>query len=215
MNPDEMVFRLIAATILVMVGLTRDGVRFYIYLRQRPRRLPVEILRESLENVRNTADDLMATTPMALLALACFGGIGVFIFAPEKIAWSSVALPDWARFVGAAVALSGALGEMWALLYLGRQYSGLLRVRWDHMLIRQGPYAWVRHPMYSFGMPFLLGLGFLAANWFVILSGVAAVTLVMLLRTPREEALMRKAFGHSYKMYARRTGRFLPRRRTG
>src|SRR5215469_9861746 len=148
MNPDEMVFRLIAATILVMVGLTRDGVRFYIYLRQRPRRLPVEILRESLENVRNTADDLMATTPMALLALACFGGIGVFIFAPEKIAWSSVALPDWARFVGAAVALSGALGEMWALLYLGRQYSGLLRVRRDHMLIRQGPYACVRHPMY-------------------------------------------------------------------
>src|SRR5262249_42760426 len=154
--------------------------------------------------------DLMATTPIALLAVACFGGIVVFIFAPEKMAWSDMALPNWARWVGAAVALFGALGEMWALLYLGRQYSGLLRVRRDHMLIQQGPYAWVRHPMYSFGMPFLFGLGLLAANWFIVLTGVGAVTLVMLRRAPREEALMRKAFGHSYKIYAQRTGRFFP-----
>src|SRR5262249_38355501 len=53
------------------------------------------------------------------------------------------------------------------LVYLGRQYSALLRVREDHALIDGGPYAWVRHPMYSFGVPFLMGLGIMTANWFI------------------------------------------------
>ncbi len=101
---------------------------------------------------------------MAALAVLCFGGVGVYIVNPSLMSWSSVHVPNSIRWLGAGLGWTGALGEIWALVYLGRQYSPILRVRRGHELVVQGPYAWVRHPVYSFGIPMLAGLGLVAAN---------------------------------------------------
>lgn len=93
---------------------------------------------------------------------------------------------------------------------LGRNWSVSLELREGHKLVTRGVYAHVRHPMYaSF---FLWGVmqALLVANWFAGLSGLFAVTLLYALRTAREEAMMRSAFGAEYDAYAARTKRLLP-----
>jgi protein-S-isoprenylcysteine O-methyltransferase Ste14 len=49
-----------------------------------------------------------------------------------------------------------------------------------------------------------------AANWFVFVTGVATLAL-MVLRTRTEEANLLARFGDSYRGYMARTGRFVPR----
>jgi protein-S-isoprenylcysteine O-methyltransferase Ste14 len=93
---------------------------------------------------------------------------------------------------------------------LGRNWSVSLELREGHRLVTGGVYAHVRHPMYaSF---FLWGImqALLVANWFAGLAGLFAVTLLYAMRTGREEAMMRSAFGAEYEAYAARTRRLLP-----
>ena len=64
---------------------------------------------------------------------------------------------------------------------------------------------------YSFGMPMLAGLGLVAANWLIVATGIGAIAMAMVQRTPKEEAMLIEAFGDSYRRYCERTGRFFPR----
>ena len=52
-------------------------------------------------------------------------------------------------WLGAALTLAGLLFAVWARLYLGKNWSGMVTVKHDHELIRSGPYRFVRHPIYS------------------------------------------------------------------
>ena len=54
---------------------------------------------------------------------------------------------------------------------------------------------------------------FLLQNAVAGLGGAAAVTLVWLVRVPREEAMMLGAFGDDYRNYMATVGRLMPRRR--
>jgi steroid 5-alpha reductase family enzyme len=56
-----------------------------------------------------------------------------------------------------------------------------------------------------------LSAGLMAANWFVLVSGVAVFSLLAA-RTATEEAKLLERFGDPYRAYRMRTGRFLPRR---
>lgn len=154
---------------------------------------------------------MLGSAPLAAPPVLCFGGVGVYIVNPSLMSWSSVHVPNSIRWLGAGLGWTGALGEIWALVYLGRQYSPILRVRRGHELVVQGPYAWVRHPVYSFGMPMLAGLGLVAANWLIVATGIGAIAMAMVQRTPKEEAMLIEAFGDSYRRYCERTGRFFPR----
>jgi protein-S-isoprenylcysteine O-methyltransferase Ste14 len=80
-----------------------------------------------------------------------------------------------------------------------------------HTLITDGPYHWVRHPMYTAFATVFTGLFLLSANWFVGASATIAFGAVMMVRTPREEHLLIEVFGPKYRAYMDRTGRFLPR----
>lgn len=127
---------------------------------------------------------------------------------PESTAVQVLGLVLWLLGMG----LAG-----WATRTLGRFMTVSLQVTEDHRLIQEGPYAAVRHPIYTgnataaFGLallylsPPLLGLA-------VLLAGLAAY------RGRIEDDFLRspEAFGNRYEAYAARTGRFLPRlRRSG
>src|SRR5437868_6243399 len=116
--------------------MTRDGIRVWLYLRTKPRRLS-EVLGEFW---RNTSEATLGSVGLLILAAANFAGIALFIFAPDHVEWSRIPLSNTVRWIGVAIASAGALGEMWALIHLGRQYSGLLRIRGDHALVAGGPY---------------------------------------------------------------------------
>ena len=106
-------------------------------------------------------------------------------------------------------ALGIALG-IWARFYLGQNWSSAVSVKVGHELIRTGPYAWVRHPIYS---------GLLLATIGTALArreprGLFAIVLLWLafwIKSRMEEQFMRKTFGPEYDAYAHSTGALIPR----
>ena len=94
---------------------------------------------------------------------------------------------------------------------LGTNWSASLELRESHALITHGVYSRVRHPMYTAIFTWSTAQGLLLDNWLAGWSALATFVPMFLLRTPREERMMRQRFGEDYEEYVRRTGKLLPR----
>ncbi|ESZ19482.1 farnesyl cysteine carboxyl-methyltransferase [Mesorhizobium sp. L48C026A00] len=93
---------------------------------------------------------------------------------------------------------------------LGRNWSITLEIRERHELVSAGPYALVRHPMYTSFL--LMGLGqlFLLPNWVAGISGLIGFAVLFLLRVDKEERMMLETLGPQYRAYMERTKRIVP-----
>ena len=80
----------------------------------------------------------------------------------------------------------------------------------NHQLIQSGPYARVRHPIYSGILLALIGTALFVGEWRAPL-GVLIFFAGHWWKALREEALLAGQFGASYEEYRRRTGSLLPR----
>jgi protein-S-isoprenylcysteine O-methyltransferase Ste14 len=144
------------------------------------------------------------------LALACTAGLVAFVIEPSWMEWASFRLPGWARWFGAGLgAVAGGL-ILWTFHCLGRNLTDTVVTRQNATLVTNGPYRWVRHPLYLALAIAVIAITLLTANAFLALTGTAAF-LVVVARTSIEEQKLIERFGSSYRQYMRRTGRFLPR----
>ena len=117
--------------------------------------------------------------------------------------------PNWLRWAGFGLGLASVGLFVWTHAILGRFWSSYLQLRPAHRLITHGPYARIRHPMYSAILGWILSLGLVAANW-VPFVFAALGALIFLFRTQGEERMMLEQFGDEYREYMERTGRLLP-----
>jgi protein-S-isoprenylcysteine O-methyltransferase Ste14 len=152
----------------------------------------------------------------ALLAMSLFGmpliiGVWLYIFNPKLLRPTSVAIAAGWRWLGAAIFAISLVLLTWIHVSLGRNFSSMLRIRSDQQLVTWGPYAYVRHPMYSGIFLIITGMALLSANWMIGAGGLIFVMLLILFRTSKEEQMMTRAFGDRYRQYAAVTPRFLPR----
>ena len=149
---------------------------------------------------------------LTLRPVGIFGMLGfiVYMVSPSWMAWSSVGLPDWLRWIGVGVdAVAGGF-LIWTLRSLGKNLTDTVVTRREHTLVTTGPYRCVRHPFYGSVALLALANSLIAANWFLLLTGVLFLLLVML-RTQKEEENLVARFGDAYRAYMQRTGRFLPK----
>jgi protein-S-isoprenylcysteine O-methyltransferase Ste14 len=93
---------------------------------------------------------------------------------------------------------------------LGRNWSITLEIREQHRLVSSGPYAFVRHPMYTSFLLMGLGQAFLLANWVAGLAGLIGFAVLFFLRVSKEERMMLENFGPQYRTYMERTKRIIP-----
>lgn len=100
--------------------------------------------------------------------------------------------------------------RVWSMKVLGKEWSPYLHLREDHELVMDGPYRWIRHPIYAAGFAFRSALILESANLVIALPCIALMGLVYP-RVRKEEAMMIERFGDRYRAYMARTGRFLPR----
>jgi len=77
----------------------------------------------------------------------------------------------------------------------------MLRVANERAPVTSGPYRWIRHPLYAFWIPVMTGWGLAARNWFILASGTVLILVLRIVRVPREEAMMVRGFGDSYRQY--------------
>jgi protein-S-isoprenylcysteine O-methyltransferase Ste14 len=134
----------------------------------------------------------------------------VYTFRPQWMASFVLPLPSWVRWAGVVLGLLCVPFLVWVQHTLGRQWSSDLQLREQHILVTEGPYRWIRHPMYSVVFAFLGALCLVSANWLFLLG--AATAMVMLYRRiDKEEQMMMGQFGDEYRSYRARTGRLVPR----
>jgi protein-S-isoprenylcysteine O-methyltransferase Ste14 len=115
----------------------------------------------------------------------------------------------WPFWLGAAVTIAGLLFAVWARVHLGRNWSRSVTIKQDHELINTGPYAVVRHPIYTGILAGLLGTAIAISE----VRGLMAFTLFFLafwLKYRMEEEWMRSQFGETYAAYAHRTAALVP-----
>ena len=107
-----------------------------------------------------------------------------------------------------------AIGSVWlvmsAVRTLGKQWAIAARLVEGHRLVTEGPYGWVRNPIYTgmFGM--LLATGLAANRWQVLPLAVTVFAIGTVIRVRSEEKLLRDAFGPAFDEYARAVPAVLP-----
>ena len=94
---------------------------------------------------------------------------------------------------------------------LGDNWSDRLAIREDHVLVTQGAYGRIRHPMYSASWLIMIAQALLLSNWIAGFGGVVAFGVMYFLRVPQEEQMMQERFGEQYRRYMATTGRVIPK----
>jgi protein-S-isoprenylcysteine O-methyltransferase Ste14 len=115
----------------------------------------------------------------------------------------------WSFWLGAAITVAGLLFAVWARVHLGRNWSSSVTIKEGHELITTGPYAVVRHPIYTGILTGLIGTAIAVSQ----VRGLIAFVLFRVafwLKFRLEEAWMRSQFGEKYAAYARRTAALVP-----
>jgi protein-S-isoprenylcysteine O-methyltransferase Ste14 len=124
-----------------------------------------------------------------------------------------VSVPAGVRWVGAVLGAAGIPFAYWVFRTIGRNVSETVLTKATHELVTDGPYRWVRHPLYTVGSSLFVAASLLAANWFIGAFTVAVIVMILLVVIPKEEANLIDTFGEAYRAYRKRTGRLLPRLR--
>jgi len=121
-------------------------------------------------------------------------------------------IPRDDRIVLAGVILTwaGVLFAIWARYHLGRFWSATVALREGHQLIRSGPYAFIRHPIYTGVLAGILGTA-LAVGRYRGLVAFAVAVAAFAAKSRQEEKLLDAQFGAEFEEHRRHTGFFLPR----
>ena len=110
--------------------------------------------------------------------------------------------------IGAVVIQLGTLLSQWTLRTF-RSWRVPAEIGVSHQLQTNGPFAWVRHPIYLAMNLLCLG-SFIWRPHPVLLAGFVLGWIVGELRARAEEGLLIAHFGDDYRAYMTRTRRFLP-----
>jgi len=160
----------------------------------------------------NKKDAIRAKSfPRALSLLALFLGF-VLIYSPFlSVGILGIQLlpkDEYSGIAGVVICVSGLLFAWRARGLLGKNWSGAVTLKIDHELIREGPYAIVRHPIYT-GLLFAM-LG--SAVAMTELKGLVAVALVFwgLLQKIRGEEVLLESHFSEYREYTLRVKKLIP-----
>ena len=142
-----------------------------------------------------------------------------FYLAYSTVAW----FPNWLKqsmfpvgwqtpcvVAGLILNLVGLWISIWAAVYLGRSFGVLIEVR---KVVLEGAYKWVRHPMYSGYVWFLVG--FALMNFAVAFFILIPLHIFLLLYRARLEEERLAAYSPEYAEYRKRTGFIFPKFRGG
>jgi protein-S-isoprenylcysteine O-methyltransferase Ste14 len=109
-----------------------------------------------------------------------------------------------------AIAAAGIMFMWWARLHLGRLWSGSVTRKADHHIVDTGPYAYVRHPIYT-GLLIALAATVCVYATAETVTGVAILAAGIYIKARTEESFLRDQLGaEAYDAYARRVPMLLP-----
>src|SRR5262249_26573716 len=144
-------------------------------------------------------------TLQGIVVAVGFGGAAVLEALTGRIGGS-----PGCPLVGLVLLAAGLVVPLRARRALGPLWSGMIEIRAHHTVVAEGPYAWVRHPIYLGVL--LLAAGSLCAHpspTTACLAGGLALGFALKIRS--EERVLRATFGAVYERYAARVPALVPR----
>jgi protein-S-isoprenylcysteine O-methyltransferase Ste14 len=128
----------------------------------------------------------------------------------STVATASTALQWGLAVLAVVIAVGSVLLVNVAARRLGKQWALTARLVEGHTLIQDGPYRFVRNPIYTgmFGM--LLATGLAAAQWIPLLVAIVLFIAGTSIRVRSEERLLRQAFGSEFEEYTRKVPALIP-----
>lgn len=165
---------------------------------------------------RTGASDRGSTIALSIAAM-----VPVLGFALAMKAAASSWIPHWFRdaslpgmpavaWVGVAVAASGLVVRIWAVLTLRERYTRTLLTQEGQAVERRGPYRRVRHPGYLGSLLCLNGLAMASGNYVVLIASLAATFAAYAHRIRVEDEMLLQAFGEDYAVYRREVAAVIP-----
>jgi protein-S-isoprenylcysteine O-methyltransferase Ste14 len=148
--------------------------------------------------------------------------LAVLVLSPWWLRWhwnGALAL----QVLGSVLLISSVVAGTWAvakmgwarLLFAGALFpsgAGAEENGVPQRLVVEGPYRYVRNPLYDADLCLILGAALLVGSWALV--SVAALYLAQLsFQLPLEERELRERFGVPYRRYCELVPRFVPRRR--
>jgi protein-S-isoprenylcysteine O-methyltransferase Ste14 len=113
-------------------------------------------------------------------------------------------------YTGFALAIAGIALATWARVRLGQYWSDKVVLKVNHRLIRSGPYARMRHPIYSGVLLGVAGTTLLLGEWRGVLAFVLLLTNYAI-KANREDKILADAFAEDFNEHKRYAGFLLPR----
>ena len=168
------------------------------------------IFRKKPPNAPDQKRDRTSIPGVALqgLAFAMVWSIRRPVFSPL------VAGIEWLEFLAAAIAIVAASGSVFLIMSavktLGKEWSITARLVQDHQLATKGPYARVRHPIYTGMLGMLIATGLAISHWIALVAAIVVFAIGTLIRVRIEERLLREAFGQRFEEYARQVPAVIP-----
>jgi protein-S-isoprenylcysteine O-methyltransferase Ste14 len=133
---------------------------------------------------------------------------------PRQHQTAILPLGHWFEFLNTILVIAVILVSLWmmfsAVRVLGKQWSLQARVLEDHKLVREGPYRFVRHPIYTGMLGMIVAGGLAWSHWAGILIALLLFGIGTAIRVRSEEKLLREQFGAEFDDYKRSVPAVLP-----
>lgn len=140
---DEPRFRIIFSVLLILFGL----IRGYYARRGQSSGIRVSMQErwDELVKYEGRTNVLLRVIGFLVLIIAVI----LYIAHPQWMEWPTIPIPEWLRWLGVGLGAASLPLLIWVQHVLGKYFSYNLELRENHKLVTDGPYHWVRHPIYT------------------------------------------------------------------
>ena len=147
--------------------------------------------------------------PLTLTAMIATGTLTVLIALTNYLA-GGLHFEGTPYALGLGLALMAFALRAWAAQALGAYWSMQIELRKEQPLVKTGPYAYVRHPIYSAAILEALSAPIMCHSAWGLAAVLTLVLPAILVRLNLEEKAMKEHFGPAYNAYMRETASLIP-----
>jgi len=147
-------------------------------------------------NVKTWDNVIMSIYTVLLFVLLIIAGLDA-----GRFRWS--VMPVALQILGIVLlALSGYV--IWRVIAVNYYLSRYARIQDDRgqKVVAEGPYRYVRHPMYAMFIPFMAGIAFVLGSWWALLPG-GLIGVLFIIRTALEDKMLQQELP-GYREYAQK-----------
>ena len=151
-------------------------------------------LMERRKQAGPAAEQSMLQKIVATIALASLVGLFIFGGFDHRFGWSH--MPSFVAWAGDALVVVSFY--MYYLVFKENSFGASnIRVEENQRVASTGPYALVRHPMYSVGVLFIAGIALGIGSWWALLLLVIAIPMLVIRIHDEEKVLMKELTGYT------------------